>query len=228
MPAVNTIRLVNLLPRVFRQADNPAPARGDLSSDKSGIWLHEVTINRGDRLCIQAESGSGKSSLIGFIYGARTDYDGSIMFDGQDIRTFGMDYWCGLRQHSLSLLPQHMELFGELTAIENIEIKNRLTGTMSHAEIRAMLGDLGIPDGALTRPVNRLSVGQQQRVAIVRALCQPFDFLLLDEPVSHLDADCNRAVAAMIAHRADALGAAVITTSVGNPLLLPKAEILTL
>ncbi len=70
-------------------------------------------------------------------------------------------------------------------------------------------------------PAGQLSVGQQQRVAIVRALCQPFNFLLLDEPVSHLDERNNAAVARIIETEARENHAAVIATSVGNKIQLP-------
>lgn len=65
-------------------------------------------------------------------------------------------------------------------------------------------------------PAARLSIGQQQRVAIIRAICQPFDFMLLDEPVSHLDAANNRIAADLITEEAARQGAAIISTSVGN------------
>ena len=73
-----------------------------------------------------------------------------------------------------------------------------------------------------------MSIGQQQRVGIIRALCQPFDFILLDEPVSHLDEENNRRAARMIAGEALRQGAGIITTSVGNPLLLEGAATLKL
>ena len=67
-----------------------------------------------------------------------------------------------------------------------------------------------------------MSIGQQQRVGIIRAICQPFDFILLDEPVSHLDEDNNRKAAKIIIEAADSQGAGIISTSVGNPLMLDK------
>ena len=70
-------------------------------------------------------------------------------------------------------------------------------------------------DNRIDTPVGRLSIGQQQRVAIIRTLCQPFDFILLDEPVSHLDARNNDIAARLIADEAAAQGAAIIATSVG-------------
>ena len=106
-------------------------------------------------------------------------------------------------------------------------IKNRLTDFRSEAEIRSMLQQLEI-DNRADYPAGRMSVGQCQRVAIIRALCQPFDFLLLDEPVSHLDERNNRLVASMVTEAADKLGAAIVTTSVGNHLLLDNVTLLTL
>jgi ABC-type lipoprotein export system ATPase subunit len=61
-----------------------------------------------------------------------------------------------------------------------------------------------------------MSIGQQQRVAIIRCLCQPFSFLLLDEPVSHLDEQNNQIVASIIMEQARLQGASIIATSVGN------------
>ena len=176
---------------------------------------------------IEAESGTGKSSLCAYIYGARTDYDGTIEMDGRDIRTFGIDDWCELRRTQLAYLPQEMRLFGELTVMENIEVKNALTGFLTHDEIMERLRELEL-DGKASRKAAQLSVGQQQRVAIVRALCQPFSFLLIDEPVSHLDARNNAAVAAMIAREAARQEASVIATSVGNKISLPSFRLLNL
>ena len=107
-----------------------------------------------------------------------------------------------------------MRLFAELTARENVELKNRLTGFKTPEQIARMFEALEI-DNRIDTPVGRLSIGQQQRVAIIRTLCQPFDFILLDEPVSHLDARNNDIAARLIADEAAAQGAAIIATSVG-------------
>jgi len=90
-----------------------------------------------------------------------------------------------------------------------------------------MFERLGIAD-KMDRPTGKLSIGQQQRVAIIRTLCQPADFFLLDEPVSHLDAENNRTVARMIAEEVSQTGAAVIATSVGNNLEIEAEEVLSL
>ena len=181
--------------------------------------MHSLTFSRPGRYMIEAESGAGKSSLCSFIYGNRSDYLGHILFNGTDVRTLSIEQWCQVRLRHLAMLPQEMKLFAELTVMENIQIKNRLTGTCTDEQIMDMLERLGIAEKA-GQPAGRLSVGQQQRVAMIRALCQPFDFIILDEPVSHLDAASNAAVAELIGETARANDASVIITSIGNRLAL--------
>ena len=79
-----------------------------------------------------------------------------------------------------------MRLFPELTAWENLEVKRRLTDTATEQQVEAWLARLGMKDkrDSLART---LSYGEQQRIAIIRALLQPFEWLLMDEPFSHLD-----------------------------------------
>ncbi len=183
----------------------------------SDVWLQDVRLERGKRYLISAESGTGKSSMCSYIYGYRQDYSGTIAFDGKDIRSLSIDQWCDIRQRHIAYLPQDMRLFGELTAMENVELKNRLTGFKTSEDIKRLFDTLGIAD-KLDSLASKLSIGQQQRVAIIRTLCQPFDFILLDEPVSHLDEENNRIVARLITDEAQRQGAGVIATSVGNHL----------
>lgn len=218
---IDCIQLNGVVPRVF------AGNVGEPPVCNSMVWLHDVSFMRPQYWLVEAESGTGKSSMCSFIYGSRTDYDGTITFDGRDIRTFSVDDWSRLRRRALAYLPQEMHLFHELTVFDNIEIKNRLTHCKTRAAIMEMLDALGVA-GKADIPAGRLSVGQQQRVAIVRALCQPFDFLLIDEPVSHLDARNNRVVAEMIDAEALSRGAGVIATSVGNKIVLPHFNHLSL
>ena len=203
------IEINNALPAVFAGRE----------STPSDIWQCQVAFERGKRHLIVAESGTGKSSLCAYVYGYRVDYSGNILFDGQDIRRLSVAQWCDIRRTSIAYLPQEMRLFPELTALENIRLKNRLTHHKTDAEISDLLEALGIADKADSRAA-QLSIGQQQRVALVRTLCQQTDFFLLDEPVSHLDETNNRIVAGLIADEARRQGAGVIVTSVGNHLAL--------
>jgi len=86
-----------------------------------------------------------------------------------------------------------MRLFPSLTAFENIEVKRALTNSVTKEEVMTWLAQLGIADKAHTQAAT-LSFGEQQRLAIIRALVQPFSWLLMDEPFSHLDS-ANRKLA---------------------------------
>lgn len=209
MQRISEIKLEEVLPRVFEGESLPA----------SEIWKSGVRFSRPGLYMVESRSGGGKSSLVSYIYGARRDYLGRILFDDRDISAFGVSEWQEIRRCHLAWLPQELMLFPELTALGNVMLKNSLTGFKSEAEIRGMLSALGLAD-RMDWPVGRLSVGQQQRVAIVRSLCQPMDFMLIDEPVSHLDETNNRVAAVMIAEEAERQDAAVMATSVGNPLML--------
>jgi ABC-type lipoprotein export system ATPase subunit len=214
---METIKLINTLPRVFAGHDGI----------HSEVWLQDVTMERGQRYLISAESGTGKSSMCSYIYGYRQDYSGDIAFDGQNIRSLTVAQWCEIRQRHIAYLPQDMRLFGEITALENVELKNRLTNHKSREEIRQLFEALGIAD-KMDSLASKLSIGQQQRVAIIRTLCQPCDFILLDEPVSHLDEENNRLVARLITDEAQRQGAGVIATSVGYHLKMEGAKTISL
>ncbi len=206
---MDKIVLQNMLPAVFA-------GREDTGSE---VWLRQVTLERGHNYLITAESGTGKSSLCSYIYGYRNDYSGLLLHDGTDVNTLTVDQWCDVRRRHIAYLPQDLRLFHELTALENIQLKNQLIGFKTRKQIMDLLDELGIPEKADSL-VAHLSIGQQQRVAIVRTLCQPADFILLDEPVSHLDETNNRIVARMVSDEAHAQGAGIIATSVGNNVMI--------
>lgn len=218
---IDNIILNNVLPRVFAGSENEPPVKG------SQVWLQKLEFRKSQSYLIEAESGTGKSSLCSFVYGNRGDYSGEILFDGVNVKSFSIARWSELRSHALALLPQEMRLFPELTVLENIQIKNRLTDYKTEGEILEMLRRLEISE-KVHQQAAYLSVGQQQRVAIVRALCQPMDFLILDEPVSHLDERNNEIVAQLIQEEASAQNAGIIATSVGNKINISFDEVISL
>ncbi len=216
---IDRIQLENVLPEVF--AAGIAPRR------ESEIWMLDLSFEKGRRYLVSASSGAGKTSLCAYICGIRSDYRGRIMFDGRDIRTLSQAGWNDIRQSAIAWLPQDARLFPTLTAVENVMLKASLTKYRNEKEARRMLAELGLEPFA-DRQARLLSAGQQQRVAAVRAICQPFSFLLLDEPVSHLDEAANRALSEMIDAEVSRQGAGIITTSVGNDLLLETDSVLCL
>ena len=138
-----------------------------------------------------------------------------------------MKQWVDLRKHSLSMLFQDLRLFTELTALENVRLKNNLTGYKSRKEILALFEAVGLSD-KLNIKAGKLSFGQQQRVAFIRSLCQPFDFLFLDEPISHLDDTNSRIMGEITREEATRQGAGVIVTSIGKQLDMEYGHLLRL
>lgn len=172
---------------------------------------------RGKNYCVEAASGIGKSSLLHFIGGFRTEYAGTITLDGRDIRSFSADEKAALYRSEIAYMFQDLKLFQNLTALENVLLVNQQTAFRSEASIRALFEELGIAD-KYDQEARILSWGQQQRVAFIRALCQPCSFMLLDEPISHLD-DANAAIMADILTREQAeRGFGIIVTSLGKTL----------
>jgi putative ABC transport system ATP-binding protein len=156
----------------------------------SQIWGQEVLINKGEHLHIVAPSGSGKTSLMHFIYGLRKDYSGSVIYDDNNIKKLSTESFSAFRQNKISIIFQDLRLFEDQTVKENIEIKRILDPYHGSEKINEMAKRLGI-ENKLDQVAKTCSYGEQQRIAIIRALMQPFDFLLLDEPYSHLD-EANR------------------------------------
>lgn len=194
---------------------------------KSEIWNGKVTFERGYLYLVEAESGKGKSTFCSYISGYRHDYAGHILFDETDISTYKMCDWVNFRRRHISHLFQELRLFPELTAFENVEIKNQLTRWKSSTQIKEWFEQLDIAD-KLDVEVGKMSYGQQQRVAMMRALVQPFNFLLLDEPISHLDDNNAQTMTGIMLTEARQQEAAVIVTSIGKHTELPYERILRL
>ncbi len=202
------IVLNNVSPQIFEGQD----------LSQSEVWQQEeVALLKGKSYLISSQSGAGKSSLCSYIFGHRADYSGAITFNKQDIRTFSKRDWDLARQTMLSILWQDLKLFPNLSVWENIQLKNSQTNYKSDDELIALLTALGIEDKRKVK-VEKLSLGQQQRVALIRALCQPFDFLILDEPISHLDEETAKLMNKIIRIEIAKRGAGLIVTSIGQDL----------
>ena len=188
----------------------------------SDIYLQpKVIFERGKKYMVRAKSGHGKTSLLNFIYGNNVNFDGSINYHENVDKPFT------LRHNKLSYLFQDLCLFPELTAMENVQLKNLLTNYKTDEEISSMLDVVLAPEKKM-QPARTLSLGQQQRVAIVRALCQPFEFLMLDEPFSHIDHDTAAQVAQMITKEVEQQGAGLIVTSLDDTDVFAFDEVMNL
>ncbi len=202
---MDKIQVSHVIPDFISGTDNPV----------SEIWSKEVTFRQGKNYLIRASSGKGKSSLLSYIFGERMDYTGDILFDRLKIDSITDAQWVGIRKTKISYVFQGLRLFPELTAVENVMIKNRLTDCKSLQEIRDLFVKLGLEE-KIDEKVGRLSFGQQQRVAIIRALCQPFDFILMDEPFSHLDLENIIIVADIIKEELTQRNAGMLLSTLGD------------
>ena len=214
---MNSIHFKYVIPQVFASREQ----------QDSEIWQQDVVFEKGRVYLVEADSGKGKSTFCSYIQGYRNDFSGQLLFDDVDVRSLKVNDWVVIRERHISLLFQELRLFPELTAMENVEIKNKLTGFKSRAQIDEWFDMLGISDKRDAK-VGKMSFGQQQRVAMIRALVQPFDFILADEPISHLDDSNSDIMGKILMEEAKMQGAGVIITSIGKHMNLDYDKIIKL
>lgn len=211
-------------------AVKPAPIQQHFL-DNSEIWATDLVFEASKKYLISAASGKGKSTLLHILYGLRTDYTGTVNIQQKEVRQFSLEDWAILRQQRLSIVFQNLRLFPTLSGLDNILLKSRLTATSSLEEqktrIESMATRLGVAS-ILQQPCGTMSYGQQQRIAIIRALQQPFDFLLLDEPFSHLDEDNIKIASTLIQAELSAQKAGLVLVSLGDKYYFEYDQVLSL
>ena len=141
--------------------------------------LYQINYNfePGKFYSIIGESGAGKSTLLSLLAGLYSHVEGSILFQGEDIRKKGYSYH---RMHHISLVFQNYNLIDYLSPLENIRLVNKKAS-------KDTLLELGLDESQIKRNVLQLSGGQQQRVAIARSLVSEAPVILADEPTGNLD-----------------------------------------
>ena len=199
------IHLQNVIP-------NPL---ADTQPVKNSVWGNDIIINNKEKIVLNAVSGKGKSTFISFLSGVRSDFTGNILVDNQNITLFSLDDWAKLRQTKIATIYQDLKLFDNLTVEENIIVKNDLTNHFSNDKIKQYISISGL-EPIKNKLTKNLSYGQKQRVAIIRALAQPFELLLMDEPFSHLDINNQNIMIDLILKEVDANQAGFILTSLDN------------
>ena len=144
---------------------------------EAGLYQIKYHFEPGKFYSIIGESGAGKSTLLSLLAGLDSPVEGSILFQGDDIRKKGYSYH---RMHHISLVFQNYNLIDYLSPLENIRLVNKQAG-------KDILLELGLDEGQIKRNVLQLSGGQQQRVAIARSLVSEAPVILADEPTGNLD-----------------------------------------
>jgi len=190
----------------------PIPLKDKFAKRNSDLWDQSVLFQHGEWVKIKAPSGTGKTTFIHTLYKLRHDYSGQVYYDDQEIKNITGDVLAQIRQQKISIVFQDLRLFPNLTARENIELKRVLQVPLYETSmIDEMAEKLGVTS-ILNQRAGLCSYGEQQRLAIIRSLIQPFDWLLLDEPFSHLDQENISKAAALIAEECRKRNAGFILT----------------
>ncbi len=189
----------------------PTPLKEKVSAFNSWVWDQKLTINKGEHILVQSPSGSGKTLLMHILYGLWQDYIGKVNWGVFRMDQVNSEQLSQLRASTLSIVFQEAKLFPSLTTWENVDINRRLTNSITEFDAEQWLGRLGLEE-KLNTPISKLSKGEEQRVAIVRALAQPYDWLLLDDPFSCLDNFHKEKAISLIKEVSAFSGAGVIIT----------------
>ncbi len=152
----------------------------------------DYTIESGRFVAIVGPSGSGKSTLLGLLAGLDAPSTGSILIDGVDITTLTEDGLAKLRGEKIGFVFQFFHLVPSLTAFENVLVPMEIAGRREAVpRAKQLLGEVGLTERAHHYP-SQLSGGEQQRIAIARALANDPAIVLADEPTGNLDSTTGR------------------------------------
>ena len=167
--------------------------------------LYQINYNfePGKFYSIIGESGAGKSTLLSLLAGLDSPVEGSILFQGEDIRKKGYSYH---RMHHISLVFQNYNLIDYLSPLENIRLVNKKAS-------KDTLLELGLDESQIKRNVLQLSGGQQQRVAIARSLVSEAPVILADEPTGNLDPKTAGDIIELLKSLAQKIGKCVIVVT---------------
>ena len=206
----------------------PVPLKDKFANRGSDVWNKHLQFSKGEWIKIKAPSGTGKTTLVHIIYKLRNDYEGTVLWNNKDLQQITGDALAQLRQKNVSVIFQDLRLFSNLTARENIELNRVLQQPFYDASvIDAMAESLGITH-ILQQRAGLCSYGEQQRIAIIRSLVQPFDWLIMDEPFSHLDQQNIAKAATLIAEECSKRNAGFMLTDLDEDAHFNYSRVLNL
>ena len=188
------------------------------SYEKGKAVLTDISteLKSGMMYAILGPSGSGKTTLLSLLGGLDTPTSGSVLFDGENITTKGLEHH---RRYNISLIFQSYNLIDYMTPVENVRLTAKL-------EAVPILERLGLTRDETLRNVLKLSGGQQQRVAIARALASDAPIILADEPTGNLDPDTADEITAVLKESAHTFGKCVVVVTHSGELAKQADKVL--
>jgi putative ABC transport system ATP-binding protein len=173
---------INLADIRFHYSDRP---------EHTVLNIPSWSLSSGDQVLVHGPSGSGKSTLLGLLSGLLTPNHGSLTVLGQSLNSLNDRQRVQFRAAHIGYVFQQFNLLPYLNAIDNVLLATRFSvkknTNIIKEEIKTLFKALNIPENEWNRPIRHLSIGQQQRIAIARALINKPQILIADEPTSSLD-----------------------------------------
>jgi putative ABC transport system ATP-binding protein len=184
--------------------------------ETTALELNDFSVSEGERVFLRGRSGSGKSTLLNILAGVLTAPKDSVFYRSQDFSSISPAKRDQLRASEMGIIFQQFNLLPYLSAEENVFVpfafnKNKDIDYKSRA--KELFEHLKLSPEILSKPVHKLSVGQQQRVAVVRALIHKPKLILADEPTSSLDTEARDDFISLLLKESSAIGASVIFVS---------------
>jgi len=168
----------------------------------------DLQVRRGEFLAVMGASGCGKSTLLHVLGLMATPDAGVVRIDGRAVSGLGEPDRAGIRRKRLGFVFQRFNLLSVLSGYDNILLSLRIRGRGDRGRVDELLEAMGVADAARRKP-GALSIGEQQRLAVARALAGEPELLLADEPTGSLDSE-NRAALLEILRRANREGGQTI------------------
>jgi len=189
-----------------------------------------LDIEEGQYVLIKGASGSGKSTLLSLMAGIDRPTSGEVILDGQRLNVLSENALCAVRRQKVGMIYQFFNLLPGLTALENVALPIRLSGTPDWFALRHaanLLERLGLAERSRHRPP-QMSGGEQQRVAIARALANEPKVLMADEPTANLDSRTTREIRKVLVELNRDLGQTVVVVTHDKGMAEDAHRVLTI
>jgi len=195
------------------------------------VAIDELVLDAGEHLFVRGASGSGKTTLLNLLAGIHVPTSGTIRLLGTDLAALSPSRRDRFRADHIGVVFQQFNLLPYLTMLENVTVshafssrrRERASKSDVAATARRLLRSLNLADDLHASPAAELSVGQQQRVAVARALIGGPEILIADEPTSALDADNRDRFLELLFQEAEVQGCTLIFVS-HDPQLAPRFD----